>query len=99
MSLIQGTRTLKTVQTNTARKTTAPVYNEAFVFQVPVERIKDSQLVIRIITKTTGEGEKVIGKVIIGATAESNLGRKHWEAMLLSARRPIAQWHALSDYD
>ena len=40
---------------------------------------------------------KTLGKVVVGPKAENNLGRKHWEAMLTSPRKPVAQWHALSD--
>ena len=92
-------RTVKTVVTNTVKASLSPVYNEAFVFHVPVERVKDSYIIIRIVTKQEGEGDKPIGKVLIGNHAESNLGRKHWEAMILSARKPIAQWHTVGGFD
>lgn len=97
VSLIQASRTVKTVSTNTVRKTKSPVYNEAFVFHMPVDRVKDSSIIIRVITMIEGDGEKPFGKIIIGEHSESNLGRKHWEAMLLSARRPIAQWHTVGE--
>lgn len=99
ISLVQVSRTVKTVKTNTVRKSTAPVYNEAFAFHVPVERVKDSYIIIRIFTTVEVIGDKPIGKIIIGNHSESNLGRKHWEAMLLSTRKPIAQWHTIGEIE
>ena len=99
VSLSQISRTVKTVVTNTVRKTSTPVYNEAFVFHVPFERVKDSHITISIITTLEDKREKTIGKLTIGSHSEANLGRKHWEAMLLSPRRPIAQWHTVNELD
>ena len=97
ISLIQVSRTVKTVVTNTIKKTPSPVYNEAFVFHVPVERVKDSYITVSIITKLDRNREKTIGKATIGSHSEANMGRKHWEAMLLTPRRPIAQWHTIAE--
>jgi len=97
VSLIQVSRTVKTVVTNTIKRTSSPVFNEAFVFHVPLERVQDSYINISIITKLEMNGGKIIGKLTIGSQSEANLGRKHWEAMLLSPRRPIAQWHVVNE--
>ncbi|XP_065072263.1 synaptotagmin-1-like [Rhopilema esculentum] len=99
ISLIQGNRTMKTVTTNAVRRSTSPVYNEAFVFHVPIERVKEAQILIRIILRSENKKEKVLSQVTIGTNSDSNLGRKHWEAMLLSARRPIAHWHTVTDLE
>ncbi len=96
VSLIQSGRTMKTVQTNIAKKTSNPVYNEAFVFQVPVEKIKDATAVIKVIAKIKEQDDQMLGRVVTGTNAGSNLGRKHWEAMLFTARKPVAQWHPIT---
>eukprot|EP00794_Sanderia_malayensis_P012641 gene12641-13939_t len=95
--LIQSGKTIKTVQTNTAKKTESPVYNEAFVFHVPLEKIKDATVIIKVIAEgTTNQSEELLGRVVTGTHAGSNLGRKHWEAMLHTARKPVAQWHPIT---
>ena len=98
MSLLILGKSMKTVQTSSVRRSTAPVYNEAFVFHTPLERIKETDIVVSVMTYGDSSGQsKSLGKVIVGPKSENNLGRKHWEAMLTSPRKPVAQWHALSE--
>ena len=96
MAHIQGSRLTKTVQTNTSKKTLNPVYNEAFVFVVPLDKTREANIVIKVYAARKGDEEDLIGKVVIGTNAGSNLGRKHWEAMLFTSRKPVAQWHPIS---
>ena len=87
---------MKTVQTSSVRKSSNPVYNEAFVFHTPLERIKDTDIAVSVMTY--GENislPEMLGKIIVGPESENNLGRKHWEAMLTSPRKPVAQWHSM----
>jgi len=96
VSLLVLGKPLKSVQTSSVRRSTAPVYNEAFVFHTPLERIKDTDIIVSVMTYgDSSEKQKVIGKISVGLNADNNLGRKHWEAMLASPRKPVAQWHAL----
>jgi len=95
--LILGKNT-KTVQTSSVRRSTAPVYNEAFVFHTPLERIKETDLIVSVMTYGDNAGQsKTLGKIVVGPKAENHLGRKHWEAMLTSPRKPVAQWHSLNE--
>lgn len=88
---------MKTVQTASIRRSSSPVYNEAFVFHTPLERIKDTDIIVSVMTYgQTNSSPKMLGKVIVGPESDNNLGRKHWEAMLTSPRKPIAQWHTLN---
>jgi len=98
VSLLILGKSMKTVQTSSVRRSTAPVYNEAFVFHTPLERIKETDIVVSVMTYGDSAGQsKTLGKIVVGPKAENNLGRKHWEAMLTSPRKPVAQWHALGD--
>ena len=91
-------KTMKTVQTSSVKRSTAPVYNEAFVFHTPLERIKETDIVVSVMTYGDSAGQsKTLGKVVVGPKSANNLGRKHWEAMLTSPRKPVAQWHLLSE--
>ena len=91
-------QTVKAVQTPSVQKSTNPVYNAAFVFNPPSDKIKDTDIVVTLISSDdiTSPQPKLLGKVIVGPVSGTNLGRKHWEAMLSIPRRPIAQWHSLS---
>lgn len=96
-------RQIKKTKTSVATKTLQPVYNEAFVFDVPVHRLGDVSLVVRVLTvgQEIGEGTgdhhtgKTIAKSIIGPDAKNSIGLHHWNCMMTSPRKPIAQWHPL----
>ena len=90
---------MKTVQTSSVRRSSSPVYNEAFVFHTPLERFKDTDIIISVMTYDPNKtSPKMLGKIIVGPESDSNLGRKHWEAMLASPRKPVAQWHSLVEF-
>lgn len=100
VSLMVSGKTMKTVQTTSVRKSSSPVYNEAFVFHTPLERIKDTDVIVSVMASEdiNNTQPKMLGKLIVGPESGSNLGRKHWEAMLTTPRRPVAQWHSISEF-
>lgn len=99
VSLLVSGKTMKTVQTSSVRHSSNPVYNEAFVFHAPLERFKDTDIIISVMTYDPNKtAPKMLGKIIVGPESDSNLGRKHWEAMLVSPRKPVAQWHTLVNF-
>lgn len=100
VSLLVAGKSMKTVQTSSIRRSSSPVYNEAFVFHTPLERIKDTDIIVSVMT--TGHNSsspKMLGKVVVGPESGNNFGRKHWEAMLTSPRKPTAQWHILNQQE
>ena len=76
-----------------------PVYNEAFVFDVPIDRLSDVSLLVRVLDSSAGEasrlGAQTIGKCIVGPDAHTSIGLHHWNCMMTTPRKPIAQWHPL----
>ena len=92
-------RQLKKTKTSVAKNTLAPVYNEAFVFDVPIDRLSDVSLLVRMLDTNTEDGRrpqtKTIGKAIVGPDAQSSIGLHHWNCMMTTPRKPIAQWHPL----
>lgn len=98
VSLLVLGKTMKTVQTSSVKRSSHPVYNEAFVFHTPLEKIKDTDIVVSVMTYGQQPGKpKMLGKIVVGPKAENNLGRKHWDAMLTSPRKPVAQWHTFTE--
>ena len=92
-------RQIKKTKTSIAKKTLNPVYNEAFVFDVPVHRLSDVSLLVRVLDKDLEEEEtgsgRLLGKVVVGPDSHTSIGLHHWNCMMTAPRRPIAQWHPL----
>ncbi|XP_027056084.1 synaptotagmin-6-like [Pocillopora damicornis] len=99
VSLMLSGRQLKKTKTSVAKNTLAPVYNEAFVFDVPIDRLSDVSLLVRMLDTNTEDGRrpqtKTIGKAIVGPDAQTSIGLHHWNCMMTTPRKPIAQWHPL----
>ncbi|XP_031552154.1 synaptotagmin-6-like isoform X2 [Actinia tenebrosa] len=99
VSLLVSGRQVKKTRTSIVRKTLQPVYNEAFVFDIPVHRLSDVSLLVRVLhSEAQGEKDKdgkTIGKAVIGPDAKNSIGLHHWNCMMTSPRKPIAQWHPL----
>ena len=97
ISLAIGTRILGTTRTNISRRTADPVYNEASVYEIKTDKIKELTLNVTAYYRSSeNEDWQILGKVVVGSNADTNLGRKHWEAMLFSSKKPVAQWHQLT---
>lgn len=102
VSLMLSGRQIKKTKTSVVHRTLAPVYNEAFVFDIPVKRLGDVSLVVRLLNvEPDKQGDeqirsgKTIGKATIGPDAKISIGLHHWNCMMTSPRKPIAQWHPL----
>lgn len=85
---------VKKIKTSIKRKTLNPVYNEAFIFDVPTQHISNVSLYARVVNDR--EDQELMGKVVIGRSSRSGMGLHHWDCMLMSPRKPIAQWHVIT---
>ena len=90
-------RQMKKTKTSVAKNTLLPVYNEAFVFDVPIDRLSDVSLLVRVLDNgdETRSQTRTIGKSIVGPDAQTSIGLHHWNCMMTTPRKPIAQWHPL----
>lgn len=99
VSLMLAGRQMKKTKTSVARNTLLPVYNEAFVFDVPIDRLSDVSLLVRVLNTHQRDGRRpqtrTIGKTIVGPDAQTSIGLHHWNCMMTTPRKPIAQWHPL----
>ncbi|XP_006893428.1 PREDICTED: synaptotagmin-8 [Elephantulus edwardii] len=76
------------------RKGTAPYFNEAFTFHVPVSHMQSVHLALAVWTRGPQLRAGPVGKVLLGPRA-SGQPLQHWADMLAHPRRPITQWHRL----
>ena len=85
----------KTVQTSVVRLSSSPVYNEAFSFHIPLDKLIDTELCVNVINLDPNNKNVTLGKAIVGGTVKDKHSLAHWESMLDSPRKPVAQWHTI----
>ena len=96
VSLVNGNKTMKTMQTGVVKKSANPVFNEVFVFAVPIEKIKDAAIVVTVMIQDQDAKHAIsLGKIVIGSQADTVEGRQHWDDMFKSSRKPIAMFHSV----
>ncbi|XP_053478388.1 synaptotagmin-1b isoform X1 [Ictalurus furcatus] len=92
--LMQNGKRLKKKKTTIKKNTLNPYYNESFSFEVSSEQIQKVQIIVTVLDYDKIGKNDTIGKILVG-TNSSGTEQRHWEDVLASPRRPIAQWHAL----
>ena len=97
VSMIMGGKNLKKRKTVTNKRTTHPVYNEAFVFTILPTCLDRVSFMLSVYTvPRLGGSKKLIGRAVVGPYMYSTgQGLSHWNDMICSPRNPVAQWHTL----
>ncbi|XP_048580107.1 synaptotagmin-6 isoform X2 [Nematostella vectensis] len=95
--LVNSSRRIRKRKATTVKNSTLnPVYNEAMAFDAANMKLEDVKLQIFVKQKLEGVPDKIMGRVVLGTSAE-DLEREHWnEAM--TAKKPIARWHSLREF-
>uniref|UniRef100_A0A6P7F8H1 Synaptotagmin-10-like n=1 Tax=Diabrotica virgifera virgifera TaxID=50390 RepID=A0A6P7F8H1_DIAVI len=94
--LVSHGKIVKKKKTRVRHKTLSPVYNEALVFQVPHETIKDVAFVIQVIDYDRISKNDLMGCVVIGPNVEGQ-AHAHWIEMMQKPRKNITRWYPLSE--
>ena len=97
ISLIQDGKQGKKKKTTVKKRTLNPYYNETFTFKVPFEKIETTSVMVAVLDYDRMSKSELIGKTIIGALASGGPELRHWQDMMASPRKPVAQWHALTN--
>ncbi|XP_002736054.1 uncharacterized protein LOC100371008 [Saccoglossus kowalevskii] len=90
-------------QTRVRKKTTTPVFKEAFTFTVGNSIVDDTDTHVSIIMTVYDHdrirSDEAIGEVRLGyrATEESELD--HWQAIMKTPDQPVPTWHNLMELD
>lgn len=85
-------------RTHIKKRTLNPVFNESFIFDIPTdESLENIRLQFMIFDHDRVTRNELIGKVEIGSKTGSSTTEKHWNEVIKSPRRQIAEWHKLQD--
>jgi len=94
---MHGGKRLDKKKTTIKRRNKDPVWNESFIFHVPVDKLRDITFVFTVMDYDRVTQNEMIGQVILGyRTTGTSL--RHWTDMMGNPRKPVAQWHRLQLY-
>uniref|UniRef100_A0A6B2E5H5 Putative ca2+-dependent phospholipid-binding protein synaptotagmin n=1 Tax=Phlebotomus kandelakii TaxID=1109342 RepID=A0A6B2E5H5_9DIPT len=73
-----------------------PIFNEAFSFSVPWEKIRECSLDIMVMDFDNIGRNELIGRILLAGKNGSGASEtKHWQDMISKPRQTIVQWHRL----
>merc|ERR1711953_599514 len=96
--LFNGQRIAKK-KTHVKKRTLNPVFNESFVFELPhmEEGLKNISLEFMLLDWDRVTKNEVIGRLELGGEKCQGTALHHWNEVLASPRRQIAEWHKLQE--
>jgi Ca2+-dependent lipid-binding protein len=93
---MQDGKRVEKKKTPIIEKTLDPVYNEEFLFAMPYDKIRQTQLLVSVVDWDRIGRNETIGSILLG-TKSGLLEVKHWNEMFAKPRQAVAQWHMLKD--
>ncbi|XP_023245877.1 synaptotagmin-7 isoform X1 [Copidosoma floridanum] len=73
-----------------------PIFNEAFSFTVPWEKIRECSLDVMVMDFDNIGRNELIGRILLAGKNGSGASEtKHWQDMITKPRQTIVQWHRL----
>nr|CAG4650954.1 EOG090X05OW [Simocephalus serrulatus]SVE94218.1 EOG090X05OW [Simocephalus serrulatus] len=86
-------------KTHVKKRTLNPVFNESFVFDLPAAAtsLDNVSLEFLVLDWDRVTKNEVIGRLELGGTKSNGTALHHWNEVLSSPRRQIAEWHKLKD--
>ncbi|GAB6025874.1 Synaptotagmin-17 [Chamberlinius hualienensis] len=96
ISLVQGSKLMKSRKTSCKRNTIDPEFNEMFSFDVHPSILSEVSVVITVWDSNPGMAKNdFIGRVVIGQHSSGPNEITHWKRMLQMQRSTVDQWHTL----
>ena len=87
---------VKTKRTPAADGERHPIFRSTLSFQVPVQRLSHTSLVLTLVGRGKMRSSKTVGRATLGpGIYESDSERSHWGRMIMSPLLKVEQWHAL----
>ena len=73
-----------------------PIFCSSLSFQVPVQRLSHTSLVLTLVGCGKMRSSKAVGRAILGpGIFASDSERSHWGRMIMSPLMKVEQWHEL----
>ncbi|XP_038071955.1 synaptotagmin-4-like [Patiria miniata] len=83
-------------KTRLKKRTLNPVFNESFLFDVPLEGLENVSLEFQVLDHDRVMKNEIIGRLVIGKEAGENEAQ-HWADIMRNPRKQMAEWHKLTD--
>ncbi|XP_066587956.1 synaptotagmin-7 isoform X2 [Prorops nasuta] len=90
-----GDKRVEKRKTSILKCTLNPVFNEAFSFNVPWEKIRECSLDVMVMDFDNIGRNELIGRIRLGKNGSGASEAKHWQDMILRPRQIVPQWHRL----
>ncbi|VUZ57274.1 unnamed protein product [Hymenolepis diminuta] len=91
--LLENDRRIAKKKTHVKKRTSNPVFNEAFALDIPLNaKLEDIKLDFRMVNWERDSPSKVVGHVILGYSG-SDRARQHWKRAIENPRKQVAEWH------
>jgi len=86
-------------KTHVKKRTLSPVFNESFVFELPhlEEGLKNISLEFMLLDWDRVTKNEVVGRLDLGGPKCTGTALNHWNEVVSSPRRQIAEWHKLNE--
>ena len=101
IEISQPSRPVAKKQTTTLKKTSNPVFEESFTFQISVkpEDIHETTISITVYDRERIRTDEAIGHVVLGYLATEACQYGHWQEMIENPGLMSSKWHYLVDYE
>lgn len=93
---MQGGRRLEKKKTTIKKRNRDPVWNESFIFNVTVEKLRETSFNFIVMDYDRITQNEAIGQVTLSYRS-TGASLHHWTEMMNNPRRPIAQWHKIQE--
>ncbi|XP_014228308.1 synaptotagmin-7 isoform X2 [Trichogramma pretiosum] len=91
-----GDKRIEKRKTPIFKCTLNPIFNEAFSFNVPWEKIRECSLDVMVMDFDNIGRNELIGRILLAGKNGSGASEtKHWQDMITKPRQTIVQWHRL----
>ena len=101
VEVTQSSHTVSKKQTTTKKKTSHPVYDETFTFNISpkMDELTFTSLTILIFDHDRIRSDDVIGRVVLGNSSTEASEFEHWTEILANPGHLITRWHYLVELD
>eukprot|EP00057_Strongylocentrotus_purpuratus_P003188 XP_003726123.1 PREDICTED: synaptotagmin-4 [Strongylocentrotus purpuratus] len=84
-------------KTRLKKRTLNPVFNESFLFDIPMEGLEYLKIEFQVLDHDRVTKNEIIGRLVIGRDEDGEAESQHWKEIMQNPRKQIAEWHKLTE--